>query len=103
MKYKVGDRVKIRTWDSMEKEFGLRAGSWIECHLGFTLRMEQEVEEKHSNRVLTIEMLNTDYYRCCGMAWQWHDDMIEDTEEECRKASLVHNETTDRFSLMDFE
>lgn len=29
MKFKVGDRVRIRQWDDMEKEFGLDSGCWI--------------------------------------------------------------------------
>ena len=29
MKYKVGDKVRLKTWDSMEKEYGLRSDGAI--------------------------------------------------------------------------
>lgn len=35
-KFKVGDRVRIRDWDDMEREFGLNAFGVIQCENLFT-------------------------------------------------------------------
>lgn len=39
MKFKVGDRVRIRQWDDMEKEFGLDSGGFIKCNGSFLRSM----------------------------------------------------------------
>lgn len=38
--FKVGDRVRIRSWDDMEKEFGLDLYGNIECECAFTIGMK---------------------------------------------------------------
>lgn len=38
-KYNVGDRVVIREWDDMEKEYGLTFSSDINCHYTFAKGM----------------------------------------------------------------
>lgn len=38
-KFKVGDRVRIRQWNDMEREFGLRQFGDIACRYGFTKPM----------------------------------------------------------------
>ncbi len=41
MKYKVGDKVRIKTWESMEKEFGKEINvDYIDCRGGFRTEME---------------------------------------------------------------
>lgn len=39
MKYKVGDKVRVRAWDDMEKEFGLDANGDIKCRCWFIKQM----------------------------------------------------------------
>ncbi len=39
--FKVGDRVIIRDWDDMEKEFGVNAFGSIKCNHFFTVRMKK--------------------------------------------------------------
>lgn len=48
--YKVGDKVKIRAWDDMEKEFGLRENGSIDCMFSFTKAMKQ-----YCGKIMTID------------------------------------------------
>ena len=78
MKYKIGDKVKIRTWVEMEKEFGVK-GRYVECCCNFTDEMEIELDNLNINRLLTIEsIVANETYRMIEMInWEWSDDMIE--------------------------
>lgn len=40
MKFKVGDKVRIRSWEDMEKEFGVDSDGDIKCHYFFTQDMK---------------------------------------------------------------
>ena len=85
MKYKVGDKVRIKTWEEMEKEFGLNkninisSSSW-----NFTKKMERELNNLNTDRVLTINKINNNYnyYKVKKMEWCWSDDMIECLAED---------------------
>jgi hypothetical protein len=81
MKYKVGDKVRIRTWNDMEKEFGSKridinsARTYISCpgKLDFTYPMEKLINRDFHTRVLTIKSMD-EYTR--------YGD-FEDTQEPC--------------------
>lgn len=69
---KIGDRVKIREWDDMEKEFGLNALGDINCNRFFTKSMcylcgtthtVKEVDETGDTTVVDV--------------WHISDDMVE--------------------------
>jgi len=41
IEFVVGDYVRIRSWDDMEREFGLTSEGNIRCRFGFTNRMRE--------------------------------------------------------------
>ncbi len=59
MKYKKGDKIKIKTWGKMEKEFGTRAmyndgEIVIDSHRPFYKEIDKEIKDLRSNRVLIV-------------------------------------------------
>ena len=73
MKYKVRDKVKVRTWEDMEKEYGLNSCGSIACDRSFTNKMKE-----YCGKYVTItsagfwyKIEEDDGY------WQWTDDMFE--------------------------
>ena len=96
MKYKVGDKVKIKTWAKMEKEFGNGTDqSWQLSLPGghrFTKTKENCLVNYNTNRVIEIgfvidlknhsSLIDNGYSCDCYMikrdrGWYWTDDMIE--------------------------
>lgn len=78
MEFKVGDRVRIKTWEQMEKEFGVEF-SWIACKCGFNSEMRHLC-----GRTATISEINdykvklTDWSDDTGgLYWTISTDMIE--------------------------
>lgn len=55
MKFKVGDKVKIKSWEEMEEEFGLDHAENINCNFGFTKAMK-----KYCGTVATIRKIDSD-------------------------------------------
>lgn len=55
MKFKIGDRVKFKTWEQMEKEFGLRKSGCIDCNSTFVYDMKD-----YCGVSATIELINKD-------------------------------------------
>lgn len=74
MKYKVGDKVRVRQWDDMAKEFGESFGSIDIPHFYFSRNME-----KYCGEVVTIEKADTCSYHIKEDEehWYWTDDMFE--------------------------
>ncbi len=88
MKYKIGDKVRIKTWEQMEKEFGLSKYSEgridnPDKNCRFIYFMEKELNEKFHDRVITIKEIKNDlalvckYYRIKEIDYYWTDNMIE--------------------------
>ena len=78
MEFKVGDRVRIKSWEQMEKEFGMEF-DWIACKCGFNSEMRHLC-----GRTATISEINdykvklTDWSDDTGgLYWTISTDMIE--------------------------
>lgn len=73
MNYKVGDKVRIREWDEMEKEFGLDSDGDIICE-GYFMR----AMKKFCGKIFTVEKVYKTYYVLKGVEnFCFSDDMLE--------------------------
>lgn len=71
-RYEVGDKVLIRDWDDMEKEFGLDSDGDIDCKPCFATKMK-----KFCNKIITVCKVNWNgRYYTEGESWQFSRCMI---------------------------
>ena len=70
MKYKSGDKVKIRQWDDMALEFGVDDDGDIKMPIYFIKDMQQ-----FCGRIVTIKN------RCVGLDNEEYYDIVEDIEQ----------------------
>lgn len=105
MKYKVGDKVKIRTWEELERDYEVFPSGSIHSHSPsrafFTREMERELSAGFPDRILTIMEVRGYYYLTKEMdKWAWCDYMIEGL---ARYHYTIFDSIDYRFELMDFE
>ena len=74
MKFKVGDKVKVRSWESMVAEFGLDGEDIDNPDYCFVRDMKQ-----YCGKCVTISRCPNDYYDIeeDGGQWSWDDTMFE--------------------------
>lgn len=79
MEYKIGQKVLVRTWDSMENRFGLDENGNINVYMVFIPEME-----KYCKKIVTIKSINRTfssedaYYRIIedNQDYMWSNDMF---------------------------
>lgn len=99
MKYKVGDKVVIKTWEEMEKEFRLGFLDDINCLYGFTKDMEKILKDLDTDRIITIKKKDEAAYSMKEIKFTWSDDMIEGLYIEPPKE--IFEPILSRFEIMD--
>lgn len=60
IKLKAGDRVRIRDWDDMEREFGLNAYGAIQCENLFTPKMRRLCGQEGRVTAIRTGVVETD-------------------------------------------
>lgn len=82
-KFKVGELVRIRQWDDMEKEFGTTASGTVNCKCGFTVTMKPlcgkyaEIKDLRVDDIVFLHFFNCEEDDKC---WSYSTDMIEKVE-----------------------
>lgn len=72
MKFKIGDKVRVRQWADMKEEFGLDGNGAINCRCHFVKAMRE-----YCGKVLTISHECNGAYWCNKSSWTFSDDMLE--------------------------
>lgn len=79
-KFKIGELVRIRQWDDMEKEFGTRATGSVDCKCHFTREMKPlcgkyaEIKDLRVDGIVFLRFFNCDD---SVENWNYSTDMIE--------------------------
>lgn len=97
MKYKVGDKVRVRDDLVVDKRYGNKGDVWF-----------REDMARYKGREVTISMVGRDFYRIKGdiFYWTWTEDMFEDSKIKYKvgdkvrvRKDLVHGEKYDGISF----
>ncbi len=105
MKYKVGDKVKIKTWEQMEKEYGKSyLGNVINCQPIIFIRAMERAINGIKDRILLIKFIRKgdeyNYYVMSELGYHFSDDMIECLAKEYFK-KLRSEFINSRFEILD--
>ena len=76
MKYKVGDKVRVKKWEDLELEYEVDEDGYI-CH-GVVFNDEMR---EYCGKELVIGYVGMDEYLCHGNNWLWQDWMFEDVDD----------------------
>ena len=104
MKYKVGDRVIIKSWKEMKEEYGVNSSISIQAppdKYSFVCSMEEDLNKNFPNRILTIKEIKekSNYYNMEEISAAWEEYMIK-----CLSPQIIPLfPTNKRFQLMDLE
>ena len=99
MKYKIGDKVRIKLLVQIIEEFGTDGEGGAICQSDFPKNMEKDLNSRVPSRILTIMDITKSYYIVKEMGWSWSDDMIECLAKEYVAPVSIRN----RFEIMDLD
>ena len=74
MKYKVGDKVRVRSWEDMKKEYGIAKTGSIPVRRDVSFVPEMK---RLCGKELVISRVFQDSYKVKDSDWYWTDEMFE--------------------------
>ncbi len=104
MKYKINDKVRIKTWDDMKNEYGLDAEGNVKCLFYYLFLEAREImlNDNCPDRILTIKRVSdcdkyyNKFYEMKEIDWAWEDYMIEGLYVE-----QILDPINSRFEILD--
>ena len=78
-KYKVGDKVKIRSLESMIKEFGMKRTGNIDCGKDCLV---MDIRNYCGKSFVIHEINPNETYRLKNIDWSWTEEMFEEEKEQ---------------------
>lgn len=104
MKFKIGDKIRIKTWEQLSKEFEYdKKYEQIRCSISFTKNMNKSLPK---DRIVVIKGYTLENnYKVKENNWYWSEDMMEaiDLPEVETIKVITDNRTFTRFDLLDFQ
>lgn len=85
MKFNIGDKVTFKTWEDMEKQYGLRpiSGS-IDCDAAFTKDMEKNIDKSIIYTIIGFNSWNNNRVNISPeVPYIISTDMLEIAESPC--------------------
>ena len=108
MKFKIGDRVRIRQWEGMEKEFGTDSDGDIRVCARFVKRMRHLCGREAVITEICDQRVELDFDNKTGdMDWTYTTDMIEKAEDtemtkkDLKNGMVVETRDGDRFLVIE--
>ena len=96
MKYKIGDKIRIKTWEKLKEEFGTKRNGDINTPVPIFENMEKELKRKSSDREAIIESNNFNY-SFKEIRFYWSEEVIECLVcDSTRQGSILN-----RFEILD--
>ena len=88
MKYKVGDKVRIKYWKQMADEYGLTILGNIKTECAFVTNMTM-----YCGKTMTITEEFEGYYKMKEDygCWTWSDDMFDDSFEDYERIKIKYH------------
>ncbi len=106
MKYKPGDKVRIKTWEQMEEEYGKNDFGSIKTRVSFFVKMERDIKKIKTDRILTIGRIVTEDLSEEFMIWTAKETTMWDFSSNIIECLLKEYEESfipinSRFEILD--
>ena len=105
MKYKVGDKVRIKTWKEMKEEYGEFNKRRLNTTITYLDGMEEDIKRFAADRIVEITRMHT--HATCTIkeapGWFWTIDSIKCLADREQVKKQVKVKKITRFDLMDLD